>query len=122
MKKLIKYLSAASVLIAQNLFAQTTSGAEGMDMGSYATWMGSIFFVAIFIMFAIFLFSASKEPLHPERELILAPIRIIKNQISTISGNLAYLLPNVSLELKKIRFVVISALIIFSFTLLLSII
>lgn len=122
MKKFIKYILTASFFTAQNLFAQSTTAAEGMDMSVYATWMGSAFLVVFFIMFAVFLYSANKEPVDTETEAILITGAFINSRLNTASGNSNYLLPSLSLELHKIRLLLISALITFSLVLLLLII
>lgn len=122
MKKFIIYILTASFFTAQNLLAQSAADVKGMDMSVYATWMGSAFLVVFFIMFAIFLYSAGKEPADAETEVIQSSGAFVKSGINTASGNSVYVLPSLSLELHKIRLLLLSALITFSLVLLLLII
>lgn len=122
MKIYIKYFLIVSIFITENIFAQTTNEMEGMDMSVYATWMGSAFLVVFFIMFAVFLYSAGKEPVDTETEVMQSSGAFIKSRINSVPGNSIYILTGISLELQRIRILLVSALITFSLVLLLLII
>ncbi|MBN8569786.1 MAG: hypothetical protein J0M18_09145 [Ignavibacteria bacterium] len=123
MKKFFIYLITPLIFITQNLFAQSVTNAEGMDMSVYASWMGSSFLILLFVMIGIFLFSASKEPANPDDIMLQFPAAFSNEQVNIFaSGSSLYLLPSLSLELNRIKVIIVSALITFSLILLLLII
>jgi hypothetical protein len=127
MKKHIKYLLAASFftaqsLFAQSLFAQSTTETEGMDMSAYASRMGTAFLVALFVMIAVFLLKANKEPAETEEAVPQGSLIFVRNRANTSSGSLLQLLPGISIDLQRVRYLLASALIMFSTILLLLII
>ena len=123
MKKYFTYILIAATFIAQNLFAQSTTNDEGMDMSVYASWMGSSFLVLLFVMIGIFLYSASKEPANPEDIVLQIPAVFSNAQVNIFaSGSSLYLLPSLSLEFNRIKVLLISAMITFSLILLLLLI
>jgi len=115
MKKYFIYLVTPLIFITQNLFAQSTTNAEGMDMLVYATWMGSSFLILLFVMIGIFLFSASKEPANPDDIVLQFPAAFSNEQVNIFaSGSSLYLVPSLSLEFNRIKVILVSALITFS--------
>lgn len=77
----------------------------------------------LLIMFALLVFGgAGEEASNIENAVLQTPGNSIKTQSNTFSGYLHNWLPGVSLELQKIRFLLVSALIMFSVILLLLII
>lgn len=114
MKKNFTYILTAASFITQNLFAQNATNAEGMDMSVYAAWMGSSFIILLFVMIGIFLLSASKESAETESIVIQIPAAGIKPQINFATGYPVYLLPGLSLELQRIKMLIVSALMTFS--------
>lgn len=114
MKKYFIYIVTPLIFIAQDLFAQSTTNAEGMDMSLYATWMGSSFIILLFVMIGIFLFSAAKEPADTESIVVQYPSAVVNQQINFASGSSLYLLPSLSLEFNRIKVILVSALITFS--------
>ncbi|MBP9096006.1 MAG: hypothetical protein KBG21_05315 [Ignavibacteria bacterium] len=123
MKKLIKYFLIVSIFITQNLFAQSEIADKGMDMDTYKVWMSAAVMGMLLIMFALLVFGgAGEEASNIENAVLQTPGNSIKTQSNTFSGYLHNWLPGVSLELQKIRFLLVSALIMFSVILLLLII
>ncbi len=114
MKKYFTYILIASTFIVQNLFAQSVTNAEGMDMSVYASWMGSSFLIFLFVMIGIFLFSAAKEPANPEDIVVQFPAFSNEQVKIFASGSSLYLLPSLSLEFNRIKVILVSALITFS--------
>ncbi|MBN8571878.1 MAG: hypothetical protein J0M18_19830 [Ignavibacteria bacterium] len=115
MKKNFIYLVTPLIFITQNLFAQSTTNADGMDMSVYASWMGSSFLIFLFVMIGIFLFSASKEPANPEDIVMQYPAAFSNEQVNIFaSGSSIYLLPSLSLEFNRVKVLLVSALITFS--------
>ncbi|MBN8570736.1 MAG: hypothetical protein J0M18_14005 [Ignavibacteria bacterium] len=123
MKKLIKYFLILSIFITENLFAQSEIADKGMDMDTYKTWMTVVVMGMICIMFAILLFGGGgEEESNIENAVLQIPDIFINTQANAFPGYSHNWLPGVSLELQKIRILIISILIIFSVILLLLII
>jgi len=121
MKRYIKFITAASIFTAQNIFAQSTTDA-GMDMSAYAEYMGTGFLVFLFVMFGIFLFKANKKSECTEENLIQTSAVLIKQKINAALVNPLSIFPNITLDLRRVGFVLTSVLIMFSTVLLLLII
>lgn len=118
MKKSISYILIGSIFTTQNLFAQTETVPEEMDLKVYTKYILAWLCILIIILFAALAFSASKKP--AISETTVKPF--ISNPINVSTGNSFYLLSSLSLELNRLRFMLISALIIFSIIFLLVII
>ncbi|HEX2787416.1 MAG TPA: hypothetical protein VHP32_05875 [Ignavibacteria bacterium] len=116
MKTFIKFILIASIFIAENLSAQTETISQGMDMKVYTKWMMAGVFVLFLIIFAVLIFGSSKEPSLSGGTTLQAEI----SPVNIFAGNTVYM-PALSTELLRIRFILISALIIFSVILLLLI-
>jgi hypothetical protein len=115
MKKFIIYNLIAITFTAQNLFAQTETVVQEMDMKVYTRYMLAGLFVLIIIIFATLAFSASKEPVISGT----TSKSFIGNPVISYSG---LYLPSISLELNRLRILLISSLIMFSIILLLLLI
>jgi len=123
MKNFFKYILTSSIFITQNLFAQSAAETPGMDMSVYATWMGSAFLVMLFIMMGIFLISGDKESAETENIVLHIPAAFGNDRINfTGTGNSVYSFPGLSLELNRIKVLLVSAIISFSLILLLLLI
>ncbi|MBS1494839.1 MAG: hypothetical protein JST55_15095 [Bacteroidetes bacterium] len=122
MKKYLKYILTASIFTAHNLFAQSAADTEGMDMSSYATWMGTGFLVMLFVMIAVFLINGNKDTSEAEAGILQSSVIVVRNKINTAIGSSLQLLNGISIDLQRVRFLLASALIMFSTILLLLII
>lgn len=122
MKRYFKCLTIALIFAAQNLFAQSSADAQSMDMGIYAEWAGSVFLIFLFIMFGVFLSMANKPSENSVESALQSPTVLIKQKINAVINKQLSLLPVINLDLRRVRYVLTSALIMFTAVLFLLII